>query len=52
MENIDQLLELLGGRRVLNHVCKTITKDQIHLPHSDFRYFFQSNPKRTKLLEA
>jgi class I fructose-bisphosphate aldolase len=35
MENIDQLLELLGGRRrvLLNHVCKTITKDQIHLPH-------------------
>ena len=46
MENIDQLLELLGEEEefLLNHVCKTITKDQIHLPHSDFTdTFLQSN---------
>jgi class I fructose-bisphosphate aldolase len=46
MENIDQLLELLGEEEefLLNHVCKTITKDQIHLPHPDFTdTFLQSN---------
>ena len=46
MENINQLLELLGAEEefLLNHVCKTITKDQIHLPHPDFiDSFLQSN---------
>ena len=46
MENIDQLLELLGEEEefLLNHVCKTITKDQIYLPHPDFTdTFLQSN---------
>jgi class I fructose-bisphosphate aldolase len=46
MENIDQFLELLGHKKnfLLNHVCRTITKDQIHLPLPDFtNSFSQSN---------
>jgi class I fructose-bisphosphate aldolase len=45
MENIDRLLELLGHENfLLNHVYRTITKDQIHLPHQDFtNSFLQSN---------
>ncbi|MEZ7498561.1 class I fructose-bisphosphate aldolase [Flavobacterium sp. Arc3] len=46
MENIDLLLELLGDKKdfYLNHVCKTVTKEQIHLPHPDFTdSFLQSN---------
>ena len=46
MENIDRLLELLGDEKdfLLDHVCKTITKDQIHLPFPDFSdSFLQSN---------
>jgi class I fructose-bisphosphate aldolase len=36
MKDINQLLALLGNEKdlLLNHVCKTITKDQIHLPSS------------------
>jgi class I fructose-bisphosphate aldolase len=45
MEGIDRLLELLGPeKKMLNHVCKTITKDQIHLPHPNLtESFLQSN---------
>ncbi|MEZ7506489.1 class I fructose-bisphosphate aldolase [Flavobacterium sp. Arc2] len=46
MENIDLLLELLGDKKdfYLNHVCKTVAKEQIHLPHPDFTdSFLQSN---------
>ncbi|MBL4703770.1 MAG: fructose-bisphosphate aldolase, partial [Flavobacteriales bacterium] len=34
-----------GAEALLNHECKTITKDQIHLPGSDFvdRIFTQTN---------
>ena len=47
MKNIAQLLALLGSEKdfLLNHVCKTIPKDQIHLPdpsHID-TVFLQSN---------
>ncbi|MES2520043.1 MAG: class I fructose-bisphosphate aldolase [Bacteroidota bacterium] len=47
MQDINQLLNLLGDERdsLLNHVCETITHEQIHLPspsHID-RYFSQSN---------
>ena len=39
--------ELLGAQAeiLLNHTCKTITKEQIHLPGADFvdRIFQQSN---------
>jgi class I fructose-bisphosphate aldolase len=36
MKDISQLLALLGNERdlLLNHVCKTIPKDQIHWPNS------------------
>jgi class I fructose-bisphosphate aldolase len=49
MENIDRLLELLGHEKdfLLNHVCRTITKDQIHLPHQDFKLFFAKQSKWT-----
>lgn len=46
MENIDRLLELLGDEKdfLLDHVCKTVTKDQIHLPYPDVSdSFLQSN---------
>lgn len=46
MEDIERLLELVGDKKdfLLNHVCKTVTKDQIHLPHPDFTdSFIQSN---------
>ncbi|CAM2944928.1 class I fructose-bisphosphate aldolase [Flavobacterium frigoris] len=46
MEDIDRLLELLGDKKdfLLNHVCKTVTKDQIQLPHPSFTdSFLQSN---------
>jgi class I fructose-bisphosphate aldolase len=47
MKNICQLLALLGNEKdfLLNHVCKTIQKDQIHLPnpsHID-TVFLQTN---------
>ena len=47
MKNINQLLALLGDENdlLLNHVCKTISKDQIHLVdkfHVD-THFLQSN---------
>lgn len=47
MKDISQLLALLGNEKdsLLNHVCKTISKDQIHLPkpsHIDTT-FLQSN---------
>lgn len=47
MKNISQLLALLGDEKdsLLNHSCKTISKDQIHLPnpsHID-SVFLQSN---------
>ena len=36
MKNITQLLDLISGERdyLLNHVCKTTPKNQIHLPSS------------------
>jgi class I fructose-bisphosphate aldolase len=46
MEDIDQLLELLGPEKdfLQNHVCKTITEDQIQLPHPNLREsLLQSN---------
>jgi class I fructose-bisphosphate aldolase len=47
MENIDRLLELLGHEKdfLLNHVCRTITKDQI--PHQDFTNSFAKQSKWT-----
>ncbi|MDI1304755.1 MAG: class I fructose-bisphosphate aldolase [bacterium] len=47
MKDIVQLLNLLGDEKdsLLNHVCKTIMKDQIHVPtpfHID-THFLQSN---------
>jgi class I fructose-bisphosphate aldolase len=47
MKDISQLLALLGNEKdfLLNHVCKTIPKDQIHLPnpsHVD-TVFLQTN---------
>ncbi|MBF2707696.1 class I fructose-bisphosphate aldolase [Flavobacterium soyangense] len=47
MKDINQLLTLLGDEKdfLLNHVCKTITKDQIYLPsplHID-THFLNSN---------
>lgn len=43
----NKILELLGGNAddLLNHKCKTIDKDQLHLPGSDFieRVFYHSN---------
>jgi class I fructose-bisphosphate aldolase len=54
MENIDRLLELLGHEKdfLLNHVCRTITKDQIHLPHQDFTNSFCKAIEMDKLLEV
>lgn len=47
MLNISQIEELLGtsGASLLKHECKTISKDQLHLPGSDFvdRIFMNSN---------
>lgn len=47
MKDISQLLALLGDEKdaLLNHVCQTISKDQIHLPRSSHidRSFLQSN---------
>jgi len=44
---MDKIRELLGSQAdsLLNHTCKTITKDQIHLPGADFvdRSFALSN---------
>ena len=47
MKDLNQLLALLGSEKdfLLHHVCKTISKDQIHLPgksHID-THFLQSN---------
>jgi class I fructose-bisphosphate aldolase len=43
----NKILELLGDNAddLLNHKCKTIDKDQLHLPGSDFieRVFYHSN---------
>ncbi|HEX4888493.1 MAG TPA: class I fructose-bisphosphate aldolase [Luteibaculaceae bacterium] len=45
--SINKIVELLGNEAdsLLNHTCKTITKDQIHLPGADFtdRMFSASN---------
>lgn len=47
MLNITQLLDLLGDNKenLLNHVCKTIPKESLHLPCSSHfdSYFLQSN---------
>ncbi|WP_157485481.1 class I fructose-bisphosphate aldolase [Flavobacterium sp. ACAM 123] len=46
MAGIHRLMELLGPEKdfLLNHMCKTITKDQIHIPHPDpTDSFLQSN---------
>lgn len=47
MEDLNQLLALLGDEKdaLLNHVCQTISKDQIHLPHPSHidTTFLQSN---------
>ena len=53
-----QITELLGEKAefYLNHTCKTITKEQIHLPGSDFvdRIFSPSNrnPQVLRSLQA
>jgi class I fructose-bisphosphate aldolase len=55
---IDKIRELLGNQAdsLLNHTCKTITKDQIHLPGADFvdRSFGPSNrnPQVLRNLQA
>jgi len=55
---IDKIRELLGNQAdsLLNHTCKTITKDQIHLPGADFveRCFGNSNrnPQVLRSLQA
>lgn len=38
MSSIDKIQELLGeeSKDLLGHVCKTVTKDQLHLPGSDW----------------
>lgn len=45
--NLNQISELLGSEaeELLNHECKTIAKDQLHLPGADFidRVFRDSN---------
>ncbi len=45
--SISKIKELLGAdaEMLLNHECKTITKENIHLPSSDFvsKYFADSN---------
>ena len=47
MKDISQLLALLGDEKdfLLNHICKTIPKDQIHLPNSSHidSVFLQTN---------
>src|SRR3970282_2364944 len=47
MKDLNQSLGLLGDEKdfLLNHVCKTIPKDQIHLPDSSTidTHFLQSN---------
>ena len=47
MKNINELLHLLGEEKdsLLNHVCSTVTKEQIHLPATDpvNTYFANSN---------
>lgn len=47
MLNTNKIEELLGndGKGLLSHVCKTISKDQMHLPGPDFvdRVFINSN---------
>jgi class I fructose-bisphosphate aldolase len=47
MKDLNQLLALLGDEKdfLLNHVCKTIPKDQIHLPAGSTidTHFLQSN---------
>lgn len=44
---MSKITEILGSKAdgLLNHTCKTISKDQIHLPGSDFvdRIFSISN---------
>jgi hypothetical protein len=52
MENIDRLLELLGHEKdfLLNHVCRTITKDQIS--PSRFYKLFCKAIEMDKLLEV
>lgn len=55
---IDKIRELLGNQAdsLLNHTCKTITKEQIHLPGADFvdRAFGSSNrnPQVLRSLQA
>lgn len=55
---IDNIRELLGNQAdsLLNHTCKTITKEQIHLPGADFvdRCFGSSNrnPQVLRSLQA
>jgi len=56
--NLDQITELLGNdaESLLNHESKTITKDSLHLPGSDFvdRAFGMSNrsPQVLRSLQA
>src|SRR5437899_159406 len=55
---LSKINELLGNQseNLLNHTCKTITKEQIHLPGHDFvdRMFAPSNrnPKVLKSIQA
>lgn len=46
-KSMSKIVELLGDKAesLLNHTCKTISKDQLHLPGSDFvdRIFAPSN---------
>ncbi len=55
---IDKIRELLGNQAdsLLNHTCKTITKEQIHLPGADFvdRCFKDTNrsPQVLRNLQA
>ena len=55
---MSKVIELLGkgGEQLLEHECKTITKEQLHLPGSDFidRVFTQTNrsPQILRNLEA
>ena len=56
--SVNKVVELLGkeGEELLSHECKTISKDLIHLPGSDFvdRCFGQTNrsPQVLKSLQA
>ncbi|MFO7924266.1 MAG: class I fructose-bisphosphate aldolase [Bacteroidales bacterium] len=51
----DKIIEMLGGKAdyLLNHECKTITKDKLHLPGPDFieRVVFNSN-RNPKVLRS